>query len=406
MTTEITKPKAIEEMLLPPRHEPAGSKDTLPFGCHRGEEDSHYGSLAAIFGMIYDQALHLVGIIGADGALQYANPKACELIGKNSSELTGRPFWDTPWWTHSAAEQDKLREAFRRAVGGESVQFETTHVSADGRLHNMDFTLRTMRDTAGQIVCLIAESWNVTERKAAEQELEQAHLLLDAVLDQSPVPMVVARASDLVMIHCNRAATDILGVSDEERSVGLTLAEARKRQTWQDFDSDGKPVDLLDMPLARALRGKTTRDKEYSIIRSDGTQRWHLASSTPVYNRTGEITAGLITFPDITERKRTEEALRTSEAFLETIIENSPFSMWVSDAKGTLIRMNQACRDLLQVNDRDLVGKYNVLQDNIVEQQGVMPLVKRAFENGERSVLSSLMTAPDSGRFGLKRPPR
>ncbi len=84
------------------------------------------------------------------------------------------------------------------------------------------------------------------------------------------------------------------------------------------------------------------------------------------------------------KRKLAEEALRASEAFLETIIEYSPISMWVSDERGTLIRMNQACRDLLQVTDEDLVGKYNVLADNIVEQQGAMPLVKRVFEKGER----------------------
>jgi two-component system cell cycle sensor histidine kinase/response regulator CckA len=246
MATEISKHQAIEEELLRIRQEVIGLKDSLTTECHRREKDSKYGPLTAIFGMIYDQALHPVGIVGADGVLQYANRKACELIGQDPSEVTGRLFWETPWWTHSAAEQDKLQEAIRRALGGESVQFETTHVTAAGGLHDMDFTLRTMRDTDGQILCLIAETW------------------------------------------------------------------------------------------------------------------------------------------DITERKRAEEALRASEAFLETVIENSPFSMWVSDEKGTLIRMNQACRDLLQVTDEDLVGKYNVLQDNIVEQQGAMPMVKRVFEKGER----------------------
>ena len=94
-------------------------------------------------------------------------------------------------------------------------------------------------------------------------------------------------------------------------------------------------------------------------------------------------TAG--THPDVTGCKGADDALRASETFLDTIIERSPFSMWVSDDKGTLIRMNQACRDLLRVTDEDLVGKYNVLEDNVVEQQGLMPLVKRAFEGGERA---------------------
>ncbi|MCC8998632.1 MAG: PAS domain S-box protein, partial [Candidatus Contendobacter sp.] len=87
---------------------------------------------------------------------------------------------------------------------------------------------------------------------------------------------------------------------------------------------------------------------------------------------------------DISERKRAEEALRTSEAFLEAVIEHSPHSMWVSDDRGVLIRMNQACRDMLHVADEDLVGKYNIFEDNIVEQQGAMPLVKRVFEQGEK----------------------
>jgi PAS domain S-box-containing protein len=87
---------------------------------------------------------------------------------------------------------------------------------------------------------------------------------------------------------------------------------------------------------------------------------------------------------DITERKRAEEALRASETFLETIIEQSPHSMWVSDHRGTLLRMNQACRDLLHATDEELVGKYNVLEDNVVEEQGAMPLVKRVFEQGEQ----------------------
>jgi PAS domain S-box-containing protein/putative nucleotidyltransferase with HDIG domain len=59
--------------------------------------------------------------------------------------------------------------------------------------------------------------------------------------------------------------------------------------------------------------------------------------------------------------------------------------MWISDAQGTLIRLNQACRDLLNISDKDVVGKYNVFKDNIVEEQGFLPLIKRVFEEGERA---------------------
>ncbi len=82
-------------------------------------------------------------------------------------------------------------------------------------------------------------------------------------------------------------------------------------------------------------------------------------------------------------RRRTERSLKNSEEFLNSVIEQSPNPMWISDSRGTLIRLNQACRDMLQITDDDVVGKYNVLQDNIVEEQGYMPLVRRVFEAGE-----------------------
>ena len=71
-----------------------------------------------------------------------------------------------------------------------------------------------------------------------------------------------------------------------------------------------------------------------------------------------------------------------SNAFADIIFENGPYPMWISDDKGTLIRLNQACRDLLHIKDDEVVGKYNVLQDDVVEEQGLMPLVRQVYEKG------------------------
>ena len=113
-----------------------------------------------------------------------------------------------------------------------------------------------------------------------------------------------------------------------------------------------------------------------------------LMNATPVYNSAGELLARVLVFPDITEQKRADEELQASRVFLETIIEHSPLSMWVLDNKGTLIHMNQASRELFRITDEEVIGKYNVFKDNIVEKQGMMPLVKAVFERGERARFS------------------
>jgi len=82
-------------------------------------------------------------------------------------------------------------------------------------------------------------------------------------------------------------------------------------------------------------------------------------------------------------RQRFEEILGNSKSFLNSIINKSSYPMWIADDQGTLVWLNQACRDLLRLTDAEVVGKYNIFQDNIVEAQGLLPLVRRVFEEGE-----------------------
>ena len=80
---------------------------------------------------------------------------------------------------------------------------------------------------------------------------------------------------------------------------------------------------------------------------------------------------------------RATEALRKNESFLNDIIEQSPFSIWISDTEGVLLRLNQTCRELLQITDEEVVGKYSVLEDSILLEQGLMPLVKSVYEENK-----------------------
>jgi PAS domain S-box-containing protein len=56
--------------------------------------------------------------------------------------------------------------------------------------------------------------------------------------------------------------------------------------------------------------------------------------------------------------------------------------MWISDAKGTLIRINPACCELFNLDPKEVIGKYNIFEDNIVAQQGLMPKVESVFQQG------------------------
>jgi two-component sensor histidine kinase len=84
----------------------------------------------------------------------------------------------------------------------------------------------------------------------------------------------------------------------------------------------------------------------------------------------------------MTEQNKIEESFHKFEELLNNIFENSPNLMWLSDENGTMIRMNQACRDNFLLKDEEVIGIYNVFNDNILEVQGFMPLVQNVFEKG------------------------
>lgn len=129
------------------------------------------------FRAIFDQTFQFIGLMTPDGTLVDANRTALEFAGLWESDVIGKPFWETPWWTHSKELQAKLREAVAKAGAGEFVRFEATHMSAEGRIHYVDFSLKPILDGDGKISLLIPEGRDITDRKALEWRLEHmAHV--------------------------------------------------------------------------------------------------------------------------------------------------------------------------------------------------------------------------------------
>ncbi|MBI5874810.1 MAG: PAS domain S-box protein [Deltaproteobacteria bacterium] len=70
-----------------------------------------------------------------------------------------------------------------------------------------------------------------------------------------------------------------------------------------------------------------------------------------------------------------------SKQFLERIIEQSPVSMAVFDKNGVCVMLNTTCKNLFGIaNDDQVIGKYNLLKDNELEEKGYAHLVHRIFE--------------------------
>ena len=174
---------------------------------------------------IFDQTFQFMGLLTIDGRLIEANRSALQFAGVQETDVIGRLFWETPWWTHSTELQDRLRAGIKKAVAGEFVRFdfETTHFAVDGSLHFMDFSLKPIMDESGGVVFLIAEARDITEAKRAEEALKASETRLRAIADSGRGAILMMDPEGRITFW-NPAAESILGYT-ARRSQGRNMHE-------------------------------------------------------------------------------------------------------------------------------------------------------------------------------------
>ena len=133
------------------------------------------------FKAIFDQTYQFMGLMDVQGNMLAANKTALDFMQIDEEAVFGKPFWETPWWSHSPREQKLIRDAVREAAGGAFKRFEVTQKSPHGKTLFFDFSIKPVFNDEQQVVLLIPEGRDITERKKADEE----RLRLSYVVEQA-----------------------------------------------------------------------------------------------------------------------------------------------------------------------------------------------------------------------------
>ncbi|MBV0925128.1 PAS domain S-box protein [Halomicroarcula limicola] len=289
-----------------------------------------------------EASLQLVGLAEPDGTLVEANRAALDFAGVELTDAVGSPLWETPWWSHSEAARERLRDAVETAATGEFVRYEATVVGADGEEITVDVSLTPVTDEDGRVVALVPEARDVTERKRTEAELRERNRMFSTLVDNLPgIAYRCENERGWPMSFVSAGCSDLTGYDPAEIESGhvswgedVIYPDDRER-VWEDVQAaigDREPFTLT-----------------YQIRRADGTERWVWEQGEGVFEGDKLVAIeGFIT--DVTERRERQRRL-------EAVFDQTYQFTGLLEPDGTVLEANETALAFGGLDRADVVGE-------------------------------------------------
>lgn len=369
------QPKLLEEFLLKMR------------GNERKVAEEAFRESYALLRVMFDQSSLLMGLLKPDGTVLDINSTANSFITVKESEVIGQPFWETPWWGHSPEQREKLRDAIKTAAQGEFVRFEASHPTADGKLIYVDFSIKPVKDDAGNVVLLLPEGRDITEWKLAEEAQQAAAVKYRIVADNtynwefwlSPAGRFIYTSPS-----CRRISGHEAEEFNDDPDLILRIIHPDDRQLWTDHRHD-------------ITQKKAFGEVEFRIVHSDGDIRWVHHVCLPVFDDNGIHLGTRGSFSDITTRKLAEE----KNLRLAGIVESSDDAVIGKTVDGIITSWNRGAAKIFGYSEREVLGKPVTILVPAEYQKQVLQMHERVKHGEHIEHFETVSTRKDGGLINM-----
>jgi len=250
---------------------------------------------------------------------------------------------------------------------------------------------------------IVAVSADITERKSAEEALHDNEKRFKAVLDNMADGVYLLDAQQNFAL-INEQYLSLVNLPDSDIAVGGPVEAAIRGHAERGDYGPGDVDEIISVRL-QALANADAVQVELSI--DDGRRALDLRKAA-----TGDGGA-VVVVTDITNAKKSEEALRRSEARFQTVLDNMPVAVYLRDTSGRYTLVNQAYKEIFGITDVEIYGKdLNDLlsptqsqeylnQDREVIEKGVILEFETKVESDEGPKLLSTVKFPVRDHRGI-----
>jgi PAS domain S-box-containing protein len=298
--------------------------------------------------------------IGPAGKITDVNNSTETITGRSRDELIGSDFSD--YFT----EPEKAREGYQRAFKEGLVRDYSLEIQhKDGHITPVLYNASVYRDENGKVIGIFAAARDIAAIKKAEEKIQT---LANAV--ESSNDAIITKSLDGIITSWNNGAEKVYGYLAEE-VLGKNMS------TLEPDNTKGETKHLIE----KIKQGERVQHYETLRMKKDGTIINVSVTLSPVFDSSGKLVAISTIGRDITENKKAEEALRSSNLYNRSLIEASLDPLVTIGHDGKITDVNNATVQVTGYSRRELIGTD--FSDYFTEPEKARKGYQQVFMHGE-----------------------
>ena len=285
---------------------------------------------------IFDDYLDLVATVDANFVYRYVNPSHERVLGYKPQLLLGESLLERVHPDDRQRVNAEYEEACRTR-SSRSTKFRCQH--STGNYVWLRSAWNFVFDPTGAVELIIVCSHDITEKKKSQAALEDSERRFRTLSEATFEGITQVREG--VFVDVNRQFAEMHGY-DQDELIGMSI--------FRSAAPESRPV------IEDAIRSH--REDAYEILAKAKDNRVFPVEVRSKTVRIGDQLVDLVAVRDMTERKRFEEALKTSEERLRLALEGATDAVWDWDLKTDKVSVSPRWSTMLGYEPGELPGCF------------------------------------------------
>ena len=294
---------------------------------------------------LFDDMQTMAGILEVDGTVAFMNNTPMKVRGIESGDIIGKKLWECPWFDYAIEAQRSIQADCLKAATGTKILRDTHISTASGELMWIEFSMHPVCDEQGQVIQLVAEGYNISDRKKAEEELNASLQHIKLYREQTPLATIEWNM-DFQIDNWNTAAAKLFGYTQDEvvgRNASLIVSKSAASEVAHVWNS------IIHQSGGEINTNQNITKEGRSIL-----CQWH---NKAIVDQTGKVVGMASMVLDITAEHEAKLALIKQEQEQREILNSLVQGIITLDETGKILNANPAIEQIFGYSDLELRGE-------------------------------------------------